>query len=82
MTTYGSVNVQGLVHVDNHKVVVPRLGARKFLRIQLGRCLLDAQHGGDVSLLFGGRDVTPDLVSKGYQSPPSYRTWPTIPCGP
>lgn len=57
--THSPVDAQGLVHVDNHKVVIPRLGARELVGVKLGRLLQDAQEGGDVGLLLGGRDVAP-----------------------
>jgi len=80
------VDAQGLVHVDNHKVVVPRLGAGEFGGVELGRLLLDAQHGGDVSLLVGGRDVTPGsaresvvVLSLGVLAqPPAYHSRRTL----
>ena len=57
--TYGAVDVHGLVHVNDDKVVIPRLSTGELGAVQLGRLADDAQEGVDVGLFLGRSDVAP-----------------------
>ena len=57
--TNGAVDIHGLVHVDDHEVVVAGLGTGELGAVQLGRLADDAQEGIDVGLLVGSGDVAP-----------------------
>lgn len=57
--TYGSMDGEGLVHVNNDKVIVAVLGAGVASRIELGGCVQEAQHSVEVSLALSGADISP-----------------------
>jgi len=59
-TAYGAVDGEGLVHMNNHKVIVPGLCARELLRVELRRSLRQAYNGIEVGFAVGLGEVTPE----------------------
>jgi len=53
------VNAHRLVDVDDYKVVISGLGPGEPSLIKFGGLAHEAEHGGNVGLLFRGRDVAP-----------------------
>jgi len=62
--THGAMNGESLIHVDDDKVIVSVLGTGELAGRQLGRLAHEAQHGADVCLPLGYRDVAPARSSE------------------